>query len=380
MPDLSASALGVLHHYAHYMVASIEDLDLRVLESRGFLYVPGFASEDECTALADTWRRTNTSYVPVHRLPRAELGSSTLPAKYDELQRRIMRETSIQPDSPLDSGEFYYTHKDLPTAGENFGEGPFEGWHQDHDYWLRLERYHYLNFHLTIEKESPEDANFGLVPIDGAAQMMPEIPLAGGAARELAPSQLVKDVFGLPVPDWAAHVYVDQSDGRLFPIRDVTTLAEVPKLRAGDLIIFRGDVLHSRLPFSSYRLTMSMRTSASTSLVTASSLLNGVPRKWGTPIFVGWGSAVFAWMKVLRAPALTSGSITALQAAYHKGELASLRKTAHFLLRCKEPPESLSMFTVLSTNARFQTWRFLFRSYVYLRRHFLESFVENGPS
>eukprot|EP00966_Prymnesium_polylepis_P217511 5034144-Prymnesium_polylepis.1 len=149
------------------------------------MYLPGFASEEECKQLADTWRQTNAYFVPVHRVPRSSMGNETLPEKYDELQRRIMEKTSIKADQPLREAEYYYTAKELPTAGDKFGSGPFEGWHQDHDYWLNLERYHYVNFHLTIEKEDPEDANFGLIPMDAIVAQVPEMPIIGGAAREI---------------------------------------------------------------------------------------------------------------------------------------------------------------------------------------------------
>lgn len=101
------------------------------LETRGFIYIPGFADGKECDAMMEVFMSMakKTNYAPVHCPGRDQI-TPTLLSKVDKLHADILSETCVRADEGL-TFDFYYTHADCPTAGESkFGSGPFEGWHQ----------------------------------------------------------------------------------------------------------------------------------------------------------------------------------------------------------------------------------------------------------
>lgn len=101
------------------------------LESRGFIHVPGFASEKECEAMLELFMAlcNKSNFAPVNSI-RCEQITPSLLAKVNALHAAVLAETCVRADEEI-TCDFYYTHADCPTAGESkYGTGPFEGWHQ----------------------------------------------------------------------------------------------------------------------------------------------------------------------------------------------------------------------------------------------------------
>lgn len=147
---------------------------------------------------------------------------------------------------------------------------------------------------------------------------------------------------------------------------------EVPQLKAGDLIVFRGDVIHTRMPFKSTRVTLSMRTSATWSQITLSQLLNGGPKKFITSYYTSRAAYHFARMKL-------SGRLALSQAEIKQGALPGLANALMWATLAKEPPQirtPFGMLWALYKVSQFWFWWLVFHVYVFFRVHLLESATE----
>lgn len=119
-------------------------------------------------------------------------------------------------------------------------------WHIDHEsYYLYGQHRHYLNLWIPIEKESAEDANLCLVPFDQLASVDQELcgMVVGAGAVKVQDGQFFFDSLGLSRECKC----------------DLDSIAETPKLRPGDLLILRGDVLHRTQNRRIDRIALSIR-------------------------------------------------------------------------------------------------------------------------
>ncbi len=144
-------------------------------------------------------------------------------------------------------------------------------WHQDHEsYFLFQEHFHYLNFWIPIEKPDPRLTNLSVVPLDVIRARVPEIAdslIGGGALRGLTGAGQ-SNLHGDDAK--TRHVHLD------FDLDDVS---ETPEVKAGDLVLLRGDVFHRTQDVATQRIAVSLRLVGSKSMVSKRRLLAGGPVK-----------------------------------------------------------------------------------------------------
>jgi len=143
-------------------------------------------------------------------------------------------------------------------------------WHQDHEsFYFTQQHKNYLNFYVVLEKEDPVLSGLSVIPMDKLQEVIPEFmdKIINSGAKRLFPDNnktIVRcDETGLE--------YV-------LPI-NIDTIAVHPELRAGDLLLIRGDVIHKTQDTLTRRTAVSIRCTQSTGLIFKEKLINGCDNK-----------------------------------------------------------------------------------------------------
>ena len=121
------------------------------------------------------------------------------------------------------------------------------GLHQDHEsYYFTGDHTHHLNLYLTIEKDDPSNSNLSLIPADTLMEKdrkFHQIFTGSGA------SITVNDT------------YFSQSKDLAYKFNfDLKSILETPQLDVGDLLLMRGDIIHSTQNQNSNRVALSVRS------------------------------------------------------------------------------------------------------------------------
>lgn len=124
-------------------------------------------------------------------------------------------------------------------------------WHQDHEPWFQYwDNYNMLTFWIPLVKPDPVLAGLSLIPMDQLkARIGPEVydRFEGKGAK-------LVDVLG------SRTLVTDDYKGDKFWLEfDINSLAVSPEMLPGDLLVFRGDVLH-RSQGGGHRAAMGVRT------------------------------------------------------------------------------------------------------------------------
>lgn len=221
------------------------------IDSRGFLLIRSFLTEDEIAMLTEDYQaaglEVNANY-SVRRISSPALAN--LEEKLTAVNEQIAAASSAQVDCCND-GVYFATFSEKSTL-VRLRPGPQAfPWHQDHEnYWMWSDTRNYLNFYMPIDKPVPEKSNLAVLPFDRLQQRAPDIYpqlLSRGATRLLPSGKrwIVKD---------------DDRGGKLGTLNfDPSEIEECPHLRPGDLLLLRGDTVHRTQDSSTRRIAASVR-------------------------------------------------------------------------------------------------------------------------
>lgn len=143
-------------------------------------------------------------------------------------------------------------HDFLPTDGLFFRVSPGGGpsvnypFHQDHEsYFVYQDHRRYFNCFLVLDKELPQHANITVVPLHALRNADPKLYeiVVGSGATTFGRGELLNGDVG------SRHNYA----------LDLDSIAVTPSLRAGDLLLLRGDTIHRTQNQRGYRLALSLR-------------------------------------------------------------------------------------------------------------------------
>ena len=213
------------------------------LSSRGFVVAPRFLGSDDLAMLrSDFGTGPPPSEYDLGYKPIAPEVLAALEPKIAEVLTRLRDEAGLDVDALLNG--FYFATEHAQKT---------KHWHQDYDAYYRLSRDHvnYVNFYVPIEKPERTRSNVDVVPFDRLRERAPALyeHLHGGGAN-----------FVLPRPN---KVVVENPDTRAKATFELgcafDELAETPLLSEGDLLLFRGDVLHRSQDLATPRVAASMR-------------------------------------------------------------------------------------------------------------------------
>jgi hypothetical protein len=241
-------------------MSSIDLANWSDLGTRGFVHVPAFLSEPElqmlhqdyCLPIPGVAVNQNYDVVPVREEMVARFES-----RLDEISDKVRNAAGI--DADVTSGALYFA----TTRGIAFP------WHQDHEsYYFYQDHKHYLNFYIPIVKPDVAQSNLCVIPFDDLL------------SRCSAANRLVGAGASIFAPTGRATVIFDDESERqsMLPI-DIESVAVTPQLRAGDLLLLRGDMIHRTQDTNTERVSISFRRLRASNLIRKDRLLSGGPTK-----------------------------------------------------------------------------------------------------
>jgi hypothetical protein len=230
--------------------------DVKDLETRGFVVVPSFLSDAEVRRCREDFERqpvdANNHNYSLSGASSDAQGAVT--PRVQELLALVSRTTSLSVDLPL--GAAYFAT----------GRGISFSWHQDHESFFTIQNhYDYLNFYIPIVKPRRDKSNLSIVPFDVLERASPRgfaKLVRGGATR-------------FPRIRGGRMVFFDDSGSVLLMSEDLNRLAHTPELGPGDLLLLRGDMIHSTQDTETERVSLSFRAARKDTTVRRSRLAAG---------------------------------------------------------------------------------------------------------
>jgi hypothetical protein len=215
--------------------------DFTNLKHGGFTVIRNFFSADDLARVRDEYESA-VSASPLNANYNVQLGSLGLNRHFeprlDAVSQQVCADAGIHAD--ITAGSIYFSTK----KGVNFP------WHQDHEsYFLFQDHYNYLNFYIPFIKEKAEASNLCLIPFDSLRKEAPDHieKLIGGGAKRF---QTDGD---------CTTVLDDEYDTAYSMPVNLERIAVAPELNAGDLLLFRGDMIHRTQDSNSNRVAISFR-------------------------------------------------------------------------------------------------------------------------
>lgn len=188
------------------------------IESRGFLHQEAFLDKFEIESLRQTLaspaghgaRRLNIDSVPRALMEKID---ATAKSCFPHHDLRPIGATCID------------IHRSDSAQSEDFE------WHQDHEYYFQYrQHYHCLNFWIVLAKDDPLHSNLSIVPFDRL--LAENVKLHDVAYRSGATTYGRGKVVRAVTASTMRHEC------------DLDSLARMPSLSAGDLLLLRGDAIH----------------------------------------------------------------------------------------------------------------------------------------
>ena len=234
----------------------MNDVAWRDLETRGFVLIRSFLSEEEVRLCRADYAQqpvdpTNRNY---GLSPASQKAEERLLDRVREMLALVRSRTNLRVDLPI-GGSYFAT-----------GRGIKFSWHQDHESFFAIQNhYDYLNFYIPIVKPRTDKSNLTIVPFDALERESPALfrkVVRGGASRFLPLGS--REMIFLDDP---GSVHVMKAD--------LDRIAHTPLLDPGDLLLLRGDVIHRTQDAETERVALSFRAASSETLVRRSRLVAG---------------------------------------------------------------------------------------------------------
>jgi hypothetical protein len=226
------------------------------LETRGFLHIPDFLSPDELAACQADYaaQPANAGNRNYSLAPASERGVGPVRHRIQEVLAAVNANTRLQVDQILE-GSYFATKR-----------GIVFNWHQDHESYFECQNhFDYLNFYIPVVKPVKNKTNLCVVPFDVLERESPKTfrrVVRGGATTtyDRGGRQLV-------IQDQLGITHLVRSN--------LNDMAATPQLEAGDLLLMRGDMLHRTEDNDTDRVSLSIRTANSRTIVHRAHLADG---------------------------------------------------------------------------------------------------------
>lgn len=232
------------------------------LETKGFVVVREFLGDDQLRAMLDDYRGgpPPEDYPFCFKL----IGRRALNSVRPLIQRsldEIQSVTSLRSDTLNFLTLSHYITTKYAERSSFF--------HQDFDLEYRLtgDHFHYLNFWIPVMKPDQLLSNVGVIPLDSLRSRSEEAfaRLEGSGGRRLIPVDGRTAVFG---NSGEVLNEGDFGEPEFWIDFDVSEVEVVPALKAGDLLLLRGDVVHRTQDTDTTRVAASIRVTGSDKKIT----------------------------------------------------------------------------------------------------------------
>lgn len=229
---------------------------LRDIETKGFTVVRNFLTHDEIdTIMQDYYAGRTRNQTDDFQISRACSQTFTM------LQDRMM---SISGNV----GKVTSTDVDVEQGGEYFSisKAVKFPWRQNEtSFYLNQDHYNYLNFYVVLSRDKRDEASVGLIPFNKLKAVSPDSyqKVVGGAGRFVVQNERT-NIYGIEEGrKWGTLPY------------DIGILSESYSLRAGDLLLMRGDVIHQLQCSDSGHIILAMRMANSQNRISLKRMVAG---------------------------------------------------------------------------------------------------------
>jgi len=214
------------------------------LETQGFTVVKKFLTDTEIQAqLQDYNAQKHNQHSKIKIKNQSILKAGTehnLTSKIKILLDQITQQTDITIDLVGPTGTYFDTQ---------LAEFP---WHQDHEpYYVWQTGYHQINFWIPLIKPYSTMSGLCVVPMDVLKTHIGDLfeqHILDQGAKRFIPT----DHYTRVIDDESGH------DFKL-PV-NINSIAVAPEMQAGDVLLVRGDVIHSTQDSDTNRVTLAIRT------------------------------------------------------------------------------------------------------------------------
>ena len=223
----------------------LNNIDFKQLETKGFLVIPQFLDSIEVQLFFEYYTEAKARKdAAAVKNKNASVSFSPTPLfakeKIDTLLKEVSAVTNLSVNFVYPSSTYF---------DSNYVQF---GWHQDHDtYYMWQDSYNLLNCWIPIVKPDHDKSGLSVIPYDAIMPLLPEIAkdrLIGKGAKLF----LTKD---------NKTVIRDDSVGDTISLDfNIEDYKQTPSIRAGDLLLLRGDVIHKTQDISTARIAVSIRS------------------------------------------------------------------------------------------------------------------------
>ena len=213
------------------------------IQEKGFLIIPSFLSEEDLAVFKQEFEAVQKSN---------DNHNYNIPAIGEKVMNFFRQKKEVL--DTLTNAQKNGIKADIIMSGNYFParKGQKFHWHQDSDsYYTCQNHYDYLNFYIPIIKPRKEKSNLNIIPFDLMKELDSvwyEKVVKGGAIDYFPKKKTTK-------------VYDDDLKGKTIHVLDfnINDVAVTPHLNAGDLLLMRGDIVHSTQDVDTSRVAISIR-------------------------------------------------------------------------------------------------------------------------
>jgi len=228
------------------------------LETNGFVILNNVVSMEEIDILIQN-HKTASSSIQFTFSDKINsdtgLPVSTLKSTIESILKDINRETTIKTDRVSSSG-VYFNNNYIKLD-----------WHQDHEVFYKTQdTFNNLNFWIPIIKPNADQNGIRIIPFKTLNEKIPEITekyIIHKGAQKFKFKDNKTTIFN---DDAGTHVTLDE---------DILSLSEEINISPGDILIFRGDVIHrTSADTTTNRVAIAIRSMYSEGIFSKSKFFN----------------------------------------------------------------------------------------------------------
>jgi hypothetical protein len=214
------------------------------IATKGFCHLPNFLDKQEIAKVKQIFYEAspskNVNYPNKSFVDCSVFGASVL-EKIHALSKQVFPNDELM----LHGAMAFSIDKNEPEKSINLG------FHQDYE--SLGGHSHYLNFWIVLEKDDVENSNLTVVPFDALrlANLLVFEILRGSGSTRIADNLMIKD----------------DSGGRYKLDFDLNDIAITPKMRSGDLLLLRGDIVHKTQNQNANRIAISIRATKKSTVI-----------------------------------------------------------------------------------------------------------------
>jgi len=225
-------------------------------ESSGYVVIKNFLDQHEIHMLLDDYNsfKSDISAQNYFAVFCSKPALNKIKSKIENVSKTITDQTSLTVDI-VSVLNFYGDTSSIHTP-----------WHQDHEPWAVYQNnQNHLNFHLVLQKETPNQSGLGLIPLDVISQYTSELE-----------HSVSKGAMSFQSHDDYTDVWDDEL-GIHFKIQvGLDSIGVYPELLPGDLLLFRGDVIHRTQDNNTKRISLAVRAFNSDTVILKSRLITSL--------------------------------------------------------------------------------------------------------